>query len=135
MARSKCAAISVCVWARSYRPVGSDRPGRLLAVVALLLLPTNPLRAGATIVGAGSQSCSAWTNRTKSAVVKGAFESWVVGFISGLNVSGDREIVGGGDFTAIVAWMDQRCRSRPTDQIGIAALDLAMELAGNAAKH
>ena len=71
----------------------------------------------------------------KNAVVKGAFESWVVGFISGLNVSGDREIVGGGDFTAIVAWMDQRCRSRPTDQIGVAALDLAMELAGNAAKR
>jgi hypothetical protein len=108
---------------------------RVLAVVALLLLPTNPLRAGATIVGAGSKSCSVWTNRTKNAVVKGAFESWVVGFISGLNVSGDREIVGGGDFTAIIAWMDQRCRSRPTDQIGIAALDLAMELAGNAAKR
>ena len=90
---------------------------RVLAVVALLLLPTNPLRAGATIVGAASQSCSTWTNRTKNAVVKGAFESWAVGFISGLNVSGDREIVGGGDFTAIIAWMDQRCRSRPTDKL------------------
>lgn len=108
---------------------------KALAVVAILLLPISALDAGATIVGAGSQSCSTWTNRTKNAVVKGAFESWVVGFISGLNVSGDREIVGGGDFTAIIAWMDQRCRSRPTDQIGIAALDLAMELAGNAAKR
>ncbi|WP_249163574.1 hypothetical protein, partial [Bradyrhizobium diazoefficiens] len=74
---------------------------RLLVLVAFLLLPTNPLRAGATIVGAGSQSCTAWTNRAKSVVVKGVFESWVVGFISGLNVSGDREIVGGGDFAAI----------------------------------
>jgi hypothetical protein len=44
-------------------------------------------------------------------------------------------IVGGGDFTALIAWMDRRCRSRPTDQIGIAALDLAMELAGNAVKR
>jgi hypothetical protein len=108
---------------------------KIVAVIAFLLLLPTPLRAGATIVGAGSQSCSAWTNRTKNAIVKGAFESWVMGFVSGLNVSGDREIVGGGDYTAIVAWMDQRCRSRPTDQIGIAALDLAMELAGNAAKR
>ncbi|MCD9887324.1 hypothetical protein LUI11_31600 [Bradyrhizobium diazoefficiens] len=108
---------------------------RLLVLVAFLLLPTNPLRAGATIVGAGSQSCTAWTNRAKSVVVKGVFESWVVGFISGLNVSGDREIVGGGDFAAIVGWMDRRCKSHPADQIGIAALDLAMELAGSAAKR
>ncbi|WP_228747752.1 hypothetical protein [Bradyrhizobium sp. BR 10289] len=107
----------------------------MLAVAAFLLLPTGSLTAGATIVGAGSQSCSAWTSRTKNAVVKGAFESWVVGFISGLNVSSDREIIGGGDFLAIVAWMDRRCKSSPTDQIGIAALDLAMQLAGSAAKR
>jgi hypothetical protein len=108
---------------------------KVLAVAAFLLLSASPLNAGATIIGAGSRSCSAWTNRIKNAVVKGAFESWVVGFISGLNVSGDREIVAGGDFTAIIAWMDQRCKSNPTDQIGIAALDLAMQLAGSATKR
>jgi hypothetical protein len=108
---------------------------KVFVVTASLLLPTSSLNAGATIVGAGSQSCSAWTNRIKNAVVKGAFESWVAGFVSGLNVSGDREIVGGGDFAAIVAWMDQRCKSHPTDQIGIAALDLAMQLAQGATKR
>ncbi|MET4515863.1 hypothetical protein [Bradyrhizobium sp. I1.7.5] len=108
---------------------------RTLAIISVLLLSTVGLNAGATIVGAGSQSCTAWINRKKNAVVKGAFESWVVGFISGLNVSADREIVGGGDFSAIVAWMDRRCLSVPTSQIGVVALDLAMELAANAAKR
>ncbi|UPK38625.1 hypothetical protein IVB18_16125 [Bradyrhizobium sp. 186] len=108
---------------------------QVLAIVVILLLPITSPNAGSTIVGAGSQSCTAWTNRNKNPVVKGAFESWVMGFISGLNVSGDREIVGGGDFTAIVAWMDRRCKSNSSDQIGVAALDLAMELAGNAAKR
>jgi hypothetical protein len=28
------------------------------------------------------------TNRLRNAVVKGSFENWLVGFISGLNVSG-----------------------------------------------
>src|SRR3954447_23108780 len=107
---------------------------RALAIVMMILLPTC-LNAGSTIVGAGSQSCTAWMNRKKNPVVKAAFESWVVGFVSGLNVSAEREIVGGGDFTAIVAWMDRRCVSRPSDQIGIAALDLAMELAGHAANR
>lgn len=108
---------------------------RGLAAIAILLLLTGDLNAGSTIVGAGSQSCTAWMNRKKNPVVKAAFESWVVGFVSGLNVGAEREIVGGGDFTAIVAWMDWRCKSNSLDQIGVAALDLAMELAGNAAKR
>ncbi|WLB16831.1 hypothetical protein [Bradyrhizobium japonicum] len=108
---------------------------RALAAIAILLLPMTCLNAGSTIVGAGSQSCTAWMNRKKNPVVKEAFESWVMGFVSRLNVSGDREIVGGGDFTAIIIWMDRRCKSNSSDQIGVAALDLAMELAGNAAKR
>lgn len=107
---------------------------RALAIVMMLLFPTS-LNAGSTIVGAGSQSCTAWLNRKKNLVVKAAFESWVVGFVSGLNVSAERDIVGGGDFSAIVVWMDRRCKSHSSDQIGVAALDLAMELAGNAAKR
>lgn len=108
---------------------------RVLGVAVMLLLPITSLNAGLTIVGAGSQSCTAWMNRKKNPVVKAAFESWVVGFVSGLNVGAEREIVGGGDFTAIVAWMDRRCKSSSLDPIGVAALDLAMELAGNAAKR
>lgn len=108
---------------------------RGFTVIAILLLPITCLNAGSTIVGAGSQSCTGWMNRKKNPVVKAAFESWVVGFVSGLNVSTEREIVGEGDFIAIVAWMDRRCVSRPSDQIGIAALDLAMELAGEAANR
>lgn len=102
---------------------------RALAIALLIILPTTCLHAGSTIVGAGSQSCTSWMNRRKNPVVKAAFESWVVGFVSGLNVSAVKDIIGGGDFTAIVAWMDRRCMSHPMDQIGIAALDLAMELA------
>src|SRR3984893_1798368 len=103
--------------------------------IALILLyvPT-VVDAGSTIIGAGSQTCTAWTNRTKNAVVKGSFESWLVGFISGLNVSGERDMVGGGDFDAIIEWMDKRCLATPSDRIGIAALDLGMELARKTAK-
>ena len=103
--------------------------------IALILLyvPT-VVDAGSTIIGAGSQTCTAWTNRKKNAVVKGSFESWLVGFISGLNVSGERDMVGGGDFDAIIEWMDKRCLATPSDRIGIAALDLGMELAKKAAK-
>ena len=90
-------------------------------LVLLLSVPTI-VDAGSTIIGAGSQTCTAWTNRTKNAVVKGSFESWLVGFISGLNVSGERDMVGGGDFDAIIEWMDKRCLG---DCEGLARLDIS----------
>ena len=98
-------------------------------IFLVLLCISSIADAGSTIIGAGSQTCTAWTNRKKNAVVKGSFESWLVGFISGLNVSGERDMVGGGDFDAIIEWMDKRCLAMPSDRIGIAALDLGMELA------
>ena len=35
---------------------------------------------------------------------------WILAgwIISGLNISGERDMVGGGDFDAIIAWMDHR---------------------------
>ena len=102
-----------------------------LAIV-LMLLCASSADAGSTLIGAGSQTCTAWANRKKNPVVKGSFESWLVGFISGLNVSGERDMVGGGDFDSIIEWMDNRCHVTPSDRIGIAALDLGMELAKRA---
>ncbi|XIA64198.1 hypothetical protein ACFIOY_35715 [Bradyrhizobium sp. TZ2] len=107
---------------------------KAFAIGLILVCLSTVADAGASIIGAGSQSCTAWTNRKKNAVVKGSFESWLVGFISGLNVSGQRDIIGGGDFDAIIEWMDQRCLTTPSDRIGIAALDLGMELAKKAFK-
>ncbi|KRQ94836.1 hypothetical protein CQ12_04795 [Bradyrhizobium jicamae] len=62
-----------------------------------------------------------WTNRKKNAVVKGSFESWLIGFISGLNINGERDMVGGGDLDAIITWMDRRCLAPQTGKQ--AALD------------
>jgi hypothetical protein len=102
---------------------------KVYAIVFILFCTPVAAEAGSTIVGAGSQTCTAWTNRKKNAVVKGSFESWLVGFMSGLNVSGERDMIGGGDFDAIIEWMDKRCLATPSERIGIAALDLGMELA------
>jgi hypothetical protein len=104
---------------------------KILAIL-LVLLSASGANAGSTIVGAGSQSCTAWTNRKKNPVVKGSFESWLVGFISGPNVSGDLEMIGGQDFNAMTEWVDERCLAHPADTIGIAALDMGMELAKKA---
>jgi hypothetical protein len=108
---------------------------RAKAFAIIILLSTCSIAdAGSTIIGAGSQTCTAWTNRKKNKVVKGSFESWLVGFISGLNLSGERDMIGGGDFDAITEWMDRHCLATPSERIGILALDLGMELARKAVK-
>jgi len=107
---------------------------KAFAIGLVLVCLSTAADAGSSIIGAGSQTCTAWTNRKRNAVVKGSFESWLVGFISGLNISGERDMVGAGDFDAIIDWMDQRCRTTPSDRIGIAALDLGMELARKASR-
>jgi hypothetical protein len=104
---------------------------KAFAIGLLLAFLATAADAGSLIIGAGSQTCTAWTNRKKNAVVKGSFESWLVRFISGLNVSGERKMVGGGDFDAIT---DRRCFTPSDRRIGIAALDLGVELARKAAK-
>jgi hypothetical protein len=43
-------------------------------------------------------------------------------------------MVGGGDFDAIIAWMEHRCLTTPSDRINIAAFGLGMELERKAAK-
>ena len=107
---------------------------KAFAIGLVLACLSTVANAGSSIIGAGSQACTAWTNRRKNAVIKGSFESWLVGFISELNIRSERDMVGGGDFDAIIAWMDQRCLTTPSDRIGIAALDLGMDLAQRAAK-
>src|SRR5439155_9771011 len=64
---------------------------KAFAIGLLLACLATAADAGSSIIGAGSQTCNAWTNRKKNAVVKGSFESWLVGFISGLNISGERD--------------------------------------------
>ena len=80
---------------------------KAFAIGLLLACLATAADAGSSIIGAGSQTCTAWTNRKKNAVVKGSFESWLVGFISGLNISGERDMVGGGDFErSSCGWID-----------------------------
>ena len=107
---------------------------KAFAIGLVLVCLSTIADAGSSIIGAGSQTCTAWTNRKKNAVVKGSFESWLVGFISGLNISGERDMVGGGDFDAIISVDGSTLPGDPFGRIGIAALDLGMELAKKAAR-
>ena len=89
---------------------------KTLVVALTLLFTLTAAEAGSTIIGAGSQTCTAWTNRKKNAIVKGSFEAWLVELVSGLYVSGERDIIGGGDFDVLKhGWTNDASRRRRSE--------------------
>ena len=78
---------------------------KALAIGLVLACLSTVVDAGSSIIGAGSQTCTAWTNRKKNAVVKGSFESWLVGFISGLNISGERDVAAATSTRSLRGWI------------------------------
>jgi hypothetical protein len=96
---------------------------KAFAIGLLLACLANDADAGSSIIGAGSQTCTAWISAKRIRSSKELESSW----LDFLNIRGERDMV--------TAWTDQRCLTTPSDRIGIAALDLGMELAKRAAKQ
>ena len=106
-----------------------DEPSRervMSRFVVMLLgavLPATPLMAQ-TFFGHGNDSCGSWTQerRTNSwqSVAQG---SWVIGFVNGVNAS-EHLLLKNPDFLqktdgqAVLAWIDNHCRSHPPRQPG-----------------
>lgn len=107
-----------------------------LVAIALtsILLVINPVYAEVTIVGQGMSSCGAWTEARKNNKLDGlAYESWVQGFLSGINSTGVMEIdiLKSGDHENWLVWIDSYCQQKPLDKIYMGASQLADELLNN----
>lgn len=60
-------------------------------------------------------------------------QAWVLGYLSAVN-TGDPDFLKQVDPSAIFAWIDNYCRSKPLDQVVDAANGLVSELARRAVK-
>jgi len=103
------------------------------------ILPTGML-LGASIEGAsaekrlyfgdGANLCRAWADARARHPQRGRlWEGWVLGFVSGANIYDDSpEMLKEMDEHSIFAWVDDYCRTRPTELVDDAAFDLMKEL-------
>ncbi len=62
-------------------------------------------------------------------------DQWVTGFVSGANAFTNDDILMGTDGYALMAWMDEYCKTHPLEAIGSAAAKLVMTLAAKAPKR
>src|SRR5262245_27730434 len=103
---------------------------RVVAVLALTgAMSTAQAQEGKFIVGPRDFSCGMWTNTPKNTAQHDVLESWVLGYLSGINAES-----AGGDFLrgrepgGLVAWIDDYCRRNPLHIITQSTNELIKEL-------
>ena len=104
------------------------RDGRsLLATLALCVLAASPSYAF-TVLGAGAVSCGKWTQQRQNRNDM-QIGGWALGFVSGANaMETNIDFLEAPDADAVLAWVDNYCRSHPLDQVSTALVHLVIEL-------
>ena len=101
----------------------------LLATVASLWLGLAATNAKAVAIKGGA-SCGTWVKESK---VEGwprlVNRSWLMGYLSGLVVESNRDVLRGTDAESLYLWVDNYCQSNPLKDIDDAGYILFQELA------
>jgi hypothetical protein len=72
------------------------------------------------------QPCSRWASTTPAD--KKEFESWLAGFITGVNFGSGEAKLGSMSTAGLHVWIDQYCANNPDEQMWASAVALAREL-------
>jgi hypothetical protein len=103
----------------------------MLAAVIFTATGCHALAQNRLVIGEGSTSCGAWTQarQAQSGGKAALIAQWIAGYVSGSNVEGEQhpDALVGVDFKALVAWIDNYCRSNPLDPVVHAASKLTDE--------
>ena len=96
-----------------------------------LSYPAFPQAKTSTVLGANDNSCADWITARDRKNAQ-AYEFWLMGFLSGLNVSRDYsdDFLSGKKGNALTLWMDKYCRENPFKTIPDGAFQLTKELTG-----
>lgn len=106
----------------------------ILAAVMLVALARPASSEPRKQIGLGAHTCGTWTQERQAEVANG-MRNWVIGFVNGANVyDSGPDFLLQTDPNAIVAWMDNYCRSNPLENIFTGAYLLVQELRSRAQK-
>jgi hypothetical protein len=104
---------------------------RFLLPLALALALLTGHAAAYNLIGAGADTCGAWTadRRDPTSTLAMMNGSWVTGFLSGIGYAGADWLdpLQGLHNRDVLAWMDTYCQAHPLESISRAAGGLAHE--------
>jgi hypothetical protein len=105
--------------------------------LATFVTPTVTLSDDYTTLGAGTALCGRWTDAHKSrnALLAGAFNQWILGYLTAFNVWKVKDLVSNTDNSGILEWVSNYCADHPLERVDNAALALVVELTERMAKR
>ena len=106
------------------------------SLLTLMLIPLMSSAAMAqtlhvNVVGAGQESCGAWTQAEPNTLEYNEQQEWLWGFVTSYNTYvavSNGNVARGGDGYGMTAWVGNYCRAHPLDSVEIAAAKLIAEL-------
>jgi hypothetical protein len=106
-----------------------------IVAVTMLLVAGQAFAEPRMTFGNGLKSCGTWTQKRQTND-DSVFVSWVVGYLSGMNLDSTRpDALLGTDFDGLMGWIDNYCRANPLQSIAIAGTVLMRQLQSGAAKR
>ncbi|MEJ8825624.1 hypothetical protein WKW80_26955 [Variovorax humicola] len=82
--------------------------------------------ASAEVTVMGFSSCGQWVKQraveqgTRERFVTLTMEMWLIGYLSGLSVGTDIEVLRGRESQSLLLWVDNYCKANPLDDTSIA---------------
>lgn len=76
----------------------------------------------------GAQSCKTWNDDKANPAAKAENEAWLLGYLSGLASSKNKDFLRDTDSSSFFLWIDNYCQTNPAKDIDDAADQLAKEL-------
>ena len=108
------------------------KPHVMLLGCLLLLVQTAAGAAAAEPLARGAPSCGEWVaHREKSDTLALGNGYWLLGYLSGIAVSGGKDFLAGTDNSALNAWIDKYCQANPLKDLVSGGNALAAELQKN----
>ncbi len=97
----------------------------LLTIITFSFITTN---ATAGAEARGSRSCGVWIADKVDIIQSHDNESWLIGYLSGLAIASDKNILFNIDNPTLILWTDNYCRNNPLKQLYDAGIVLFYEL-------
>ncbi len=93
----------------------------------IFLLGSTTAHAQQSIFIRGFTSCGKWIEE-KSPSTKHGQTMWFLGYLSGISMGLNKDLIRHADVESIVLWVDNYCRANPLKDTGDAGSSLALEL-------
>jgi hypothetical protein len=101
---------------------------KMIRLVAAYLSVALASSAIAGVTSMGDRTCGKWVADKPNNLHSASDQTWLVGYLTGLAVATQTDILVSPDLESLVLWMDNWCRANPLSTVSVGGTQLYNEL-------